>query len=291
VRWVKHMTCANRDEKITRLIDECGVAGYGIYWLIVEAVAESLDKNATAPVLTHSMKQWGRLLYSHPNRLRPVLDTIQQIGLMRLTQDRDRLSLELPNLLKYRDEYASRVKKCRDTIPPIDTDTHTDTEADPPIPPAGAGGVSALSPEPSTGPSPDGENPPRTGTRYPEGTATARPLGEFDEWFERVFWPLFPRKKCKAAGLAAARRKMTTAEKRARAVAALERELPELLARPPEKRPHASTWFNQDRWNDEPEADPQALTLFRPHDPAYKAAETTRLLDERLREEAQRRGL
>ena len=52
---------------------------------------------------------------------------------------------------------------------------------------------------------------------------------------------------------------MRSDEFRLQAMKALEYQLPELLSREPEKRPHASTWFNQDRWADTPEPDPQML--------------------------------
>jgi hypothetical protein len=33
---------------------------------------------------------------------------------------------------------------------------------------------------------------------------------------------------------------------------AVQAQSAEMMARSPDKRPHASTWLNQERWNDEP---------------------------------------
>lgn len=82
---------------------------------------------------------------------------------------------------------------------------------------------------------------------------------EFDSWFENEFWPDYPRKVSKAAAKRAAQRKMNTPERRVQAVLRLKLELSEMLSREPQYRPHAATWFNQDRWSDVPEPDPVAV--------------------------------
>lgn len=75
----------------------------------------------------------------------------------------------------------------------------------------------------------------------------ADPLeADFAEWYER-----YPLKKSKGHAVKAYRaaRKKIDAET---LLSALERDLPELLAREPAKRPYPATWLNGERWDDEP---------------------------------------
>lgn len=114
-----------------------------------------------------------------------------------------------------------------------------------------------------------GLNPPVDGKPwFPEGMALngngtrAKLLAAqraFEEWFEKIFWPKYPRKVGKAKAKRAAANKMITDERRAQAMARLEFELPGMLACEPKYRPHASTWFNGDAWANPIELDPPVL--------------------------------
>jgi hypothetical protein len=75
------------------------------------------------------------------------------------------------------------------------------------------------------------------------------------EWFDTEFWPLYPRHEGKRKALGAAAGKATTADRRAYYLARLQEQLPEYNRRKRESGqrviPLASTWFNQDRAEDE----------------------------------------
>lgn len=81
-----------------------------------------------------------------------------------------------------------------------------------------------------------------------------------------AFWDSYPRKKSKAAGRAAY-------EKAARKVgperirAALESQLPVLMAKEPDFRPYPATWLNRESWEDEPDAPARSgpLVVSGPH--------------------------
>jgi hypothetical protein len=74
-------------------------------------------------------------------------------------------------------------------------------------------------------------------------------------WFDDKFWPLYPRHEAKVPALQAASKKATTPEKRAFYIERLTDKLPAYLQRKAESGqrmiPLASTWFNQDRAEDE----------------------------------------
>lgn len=72
-----------------------------------------------------------------------------------------------------------------------------------------------------------------------------------DELFNE-FWGLFPRKVSKRD----ARKKWDIEMRRGTSpleiIEGLKRQLPELMTREPQFRPHPSTWLHQARWEDEP---------------------------------------
>lgn len=141
MRWLKHLSCAHRDEKITELISECGLEGYGFFWLLCEVVAESMDKSDRCE-LTHPLPQWSHLLYSHHHRVSKYLGKLQVIGLCEVSNGDGNIRVAIPNLLKYRDEYASRVGtksgQNRDNVPSKIEKHNTEAEDKHPLAPAAA---------------------------------------------------------------------------------------------------------------------------------------------------------
>src|SRR3972149_192165 len=58
MRWLKHLTQSNRDERLREIINKHGLEGYGMYWIILELIAEQLDEKRQTS-LTYSMKEWS----------------------------------------------------------------------------------------------------------------------------------------------------------------------------------------------------------------------------------------
>jgi hypothetical protein len=114
-------------------------------------------------------------------------------------------------------------------------------------------------PQPSPSPKPDSE---------PEDCATdvARVSGKFSlpknkpsggdrqaEWFSE-FWAAYWRRVARKPAEKAFRVHVKTEERFQQVMAAVKRQLPGMMEREPDKRPHGATWLNAERWNDEPEA-------------------------------------
>ena len=110
MRWLKHMTCANRDEKMMRIMDKFGAAGYGMYWLVLETIAEKLDENNDTFV-EMSAQSWRKLTGISPQTLKNFLSFCQVLGLFTIENNRDLIKVDCPNLLKYRDEYQRKQSK------------------------------------------------------------------------------------------------------------------------------------------------------------------------------------
>ena len=79
-----------------------------------------------------------------------------------------------------------------------------------------------------------------------------------EEWFS-AWWQAYWRKVARKPAQRAFARLVRTQERFDQVIKATLAQAPEMLSRPPEKRPHGATWLNAERWNDEllEEAPPQ----------------------------------
>jgi len=143
---------------MTALIDEHGITAYGFYWLLTEVIAESMDKTDRCE-LTHSVSQWARLLFCHHHAVKkyfaalskPVYPTVTQElpgsyptsnSLVTLEYDGSNVTVKIPNLLKYRDEYSKRSGQTPEQLP-TKIEIENIDKKEPPIVPL-AGDVSIL---------------------------------------------------------------------------------------------------------------------------------------------------
>lgn len=115
MRWFKHMTQTRSDERISALIDKCGMEGYGFYWAVLEIVANVMDKTDRCEV-TYSLTTWSSMLLLHHNKVRYLLGNAEVTGLMSVRCVGSNWTVKVPNLLKYRDEWASRKVGTRELI-------------------------------------------------------------------------------------------------------------------------------------------------------------------------------
>ncbi len=147
MRWFKHLSKARRDEKIAALMADCGIEGYGFYFLLCEVVAETLEKDGV-PSLTYTLPQWSHALYSHHHRVSKYLGKLRVTGLCEVSEVEGKIRVTIPNLLKYRDEYAGKSRHSPNELPTDsrlsrarvpETETETETEKETPFPPDGGG--------------------------------------------------------------------------------------------------------------------------------------------------------
>ena len=53
LKWFKHSSTALNDAKIEKLIMKYGIEGYGVYFAIVEMIAQEIDTNKVSCELEH----------------------------------------------------------------------------------------------------------------------------------------------------------------------------------------------------------------------------------------------
>lgn len=129
MRWLKHLALANEDEKTAALIDKHGPEGYGMYWLLLESVAASMQPKSDMCELTYSELRWSQKLRSSIRKTRSVVQTMHDLRLISAQTTRvegsnsdqstgKRLRIAVPNLLKYRDEYSEKSRQNPDKLLP-----------------------------------------------------------------------------------------------------------------------------------------------------------------------------
>ena len=102
------------------ILERFGAEGYGIYWALLEHVALSIEKGSDAvPSRIHSVVKWSEILGCSARRFRQfaqiatelrLIDSSSPADLVQFSSrtPADRLQIDIPKLLKYRDEYSQR---------------------------------------------------------------------------------------------------------------------------------------------------------------------------------------
>lgn len=245
MRWIKHLALASKDEKISALIDRCGLEGYGLYWIILETIAVPMEQGNQRCDLIYSEGKWAQELRCSVRKLRNVLPVMAELELISVrnvddrpiistssaddihiigTSSGNRIQIVVPNLLKYRDEWSKRSGVTHEQDIEVDTDTEAEKNKDIDTPPVRAK-LAELKPK----------------------------VDEVKEWFDSQFWPMYPKHVGKPAALAKARTKAKTETERAEIMFGLQVHLQDLLAKESQYRPNPATWLHQERWKDPPE--------------------------------------
>ena len=140
VRWFKHMTDADDNEKLSRLQDEFGLEGYGFWWRVVEIIAKRVNEENQTD-LCYSAKSWARRIGVSTRKFKKLLSFCAGIGLVSASHEKDMITVNMPNILKYRDEYTAKKGRtksvsddvsgqCPDSRARALTDTETDTDTE-----------------------------------------------------------------------------------------------------------------------------------------------------------------
>ena len=262
MRWVKHLSMAHADDELDAVLEKHGGEGYGAYWLIVEDIAAAMDAGRMEPSAVHTELKWAQICHVSVRAMRNVIQTLSNhLAIINQSPD-NRVQIAIPNILKYKDEYS---KKSGQTPEPIRADreqiesrTETDTEPSP------TGDVLAL-----TAPEP------KQRVRKPKPEA----IPESPEFVE--FYSLYPRHVGRGPAWRAWQKHVHNGDA-PKVIAGLKAALPALNRAEEDKRPHPSTWLDQERWRDregviEPNPSPAGIPLRRPS----KMDEVHRLLEEK----------
>jgi hypothetical protein len=109
MRWLKHLSMAHEDPKMTELLETEGIEAYGVYWLLLECIASAMESGSDRPELTHSIGHWAQKLHIyHTSRCHHLIYVLTNLHLISTKSTLDRVTISVPKLLKYRDEYSKK---------------------------------------------------------------------------------------------------------------------------------------------------------------------------------------
>lgn len=101
------MTCSFNDEKISAVVDELGMEGYGFWWRILEVVAEKTDESGEYSAC-FSAKKWGNFFGFSAKKFENFVRIFQKNKIFDVEFSENMVTVSIPNLLKYRDEWSRK---------------------------------------------------------------------------------------------------------------------------------------------------------------------------------------
>lgn len=107
MKWFKHLADCPSSESLSRLLAAEGFAGYGRWWRILEIVASRMDASDRCHV-EYSVGQWCSLLGLKQKKLISFLELTENELKTNVKRTGNIIRIEIPNLLKIRDEYSAR---------------------------------------------------------------------------------------------------------------------------------------------------------------------------------------
>jgi hypothetical protein len=135
MKWFKHMAASADDEKLAALVGDGGEAGlalYGAYWRMAEIVALQMEGKSPSCSVTYPVWRWAQKLFTRKSHLCSILSRLKKEGLLVLEGDPktdQSVTVRMPNLLKYRDEYSRKSGQAPESVAPEgDTEGEGDTE-------------------------------------------------------------------------------------------------------------------------------------------------------------------
>ena len=110
MRWFKHLTSTRNDPDMKLVFAEFGFEGYGVFFFILETIAENLD-HTNIPEATMSVQQWCNSGAISPKKLQNILVFLSKYFCFSVKKDKKMITIKYPKLLKYRDEYTRKQRK------------------------------------------------------------------------------------------------------------------------------------------------------------------------------------
>lgn len=115
------------------ILAEGGLASYGAFMVLVEHLCGKLETRPEECEFEHTEKTWAHILHCSRPSLRKHLAILERSGLVTLRRESDRITLGVPKLYGWGDEYTKKRRRKQESV-----------RADSGEGPAGGGTASAL---------------------------------------------------------------------------------------------------------------------------------------------------
>lgn len=113
---MKHVTTANKDDKLVSLRAEFGMWGIGTYWTLVELTAEKISEKTESAEAILIVSELLGFFGCKRNKLETFLEHSQNIQLFNYTINGNILKINIPKLLEYADNYIKYDGKSLKTL-------------------------------------------------------------------------------------------------------------------------------------------------------------------------------
>jgi hypothetical protein len=130
MKWFRHMTASHDDEKLALLQAEFGLEGYGFYWLTLEIIAKQMEPGSDKTFVEYPIAIWRKFYGFSPKKLRKFAEFCSEFEIFSVEFFEKSMSIDCPNLLKYRDEWSKKVSKKSGVTPEPLRSLLTDTDTD-----------------------------------------------------------------------------------------------------------------------------------------------------------------
>jgi len=114
MKWFKHQSDMRYDSKIRRLISKHGVAGYGVYNFVLEAIVMSLDTDSPIPELEDTSQDIAEYLRMDTVKVEEIILFCLHQGLFEQSETTG--SILCKRVYKYIDKASTRSEELRKMI-------------------------------------------------------------------------------------------------------------------------------------------------------------------------------
>lgn len=117
MKWFKHFSEANADDKIVSIRDRFGMWGVGVYWTLVELTAAQMKAPDFKPVARLSVPELCTLFGCKRNKLVSFLFHLRNQTGMNLKHSGNILQIEIPKLLEIKDNSTANLQAACKQVP------------------------------------------------------------------------------------------------------------------------------------------------------------------------------
>lgn len=138
---------AHADKAMALILEDLGAEAYGVFWLLIEDISAPMEKGKYDPSAVHSVTKWAQICHCSARGFRKIVDRLAGERLIVCETTADRLQITIPNILKYKDEYAKKSGDSQESK--AETQPHQKTEGKAQTDPEKkSGGLVAFPPQP-----------------------------------------------------------------------------------------------------------------------------------------------
>lgn len=101
------MTDSWEDEKLSALTAEYGLEIYGFWWRLLEIIGKQMNGDART-CCQYSAKTWGKFAGISGKKFQKFAGILEEKKIIILKTVQNEISISIPNLVKYRDEWTRR---------------------------------------------------------------------------------------------------------------------------------------------------------------------------------------